>query len=221
MKEFRRRSDGRVMSDKDFRNSFPDASFPAVLGQTELDSLGFDPVLEHPAPTPPRGYYVERDGATQDVIFGNWIYNWKVTKLPDSAIATNLASDQTVMWDRIQVERDRREAGGVKVGEYWFHTDTPSMLKYLAMMAAGAALPSNINWKTMGGVKVPMTPELIMQVYMTCMAVNNQIFEAGEAHKAAMLAAEDPLKYNYETPGSWPLIYGETPPVVPPAVYPA
>ena len=116
-------------------------------------------------------------------------------------------------WEAIKAERSRRKAGGVKVGEYWFHTDDASRIQYgiLDGKATRAALPVNAvlqpEWKTMAGVKTPMTVALLRQVLDAGIASEAAVFDAAETHKAAMEAAADPAAYDFS--GGWPKVFGE------------
>lgn len=116
-------------------------------------------------------------------------------------------SDKTklYMWRQIQVERDRRKANGVKVGENWFHSDDSSRIQQIALVIFGSNLPSNIMWKTLNGVFVEMTPTLAVQIFQASAAQDIAIFTVAEQHKAAMLASQNPLEYDFS--GGWPETY--------------
>lgn len=111
------------------------------------------------------------------------------------------------MWKKIQAERDRRKAGGVKVGTDWFHSDDPSRIQQLGLVMMGANMPNNIMWKTMTGSFVQMTPTLAAQIFQATAANDMNIFAVAEQKRAAMLASTDPATYDYLS--GWPLIYGE------------
>jgi len=54
----------------------PNTSLPRVWTSSICDSLGIDPVLEAPAPTPSGEYKsVSRNGVVQDAL-GNWVFAW-------------------------------------------------------------------------------------------------------------------------------------------------
>ncbi len=115
---------------------------------------------------------------------------------------------QEVMWELIKSERDRRrEFGGYKVGNDWFHSDDISRIQQLGLVMLGANMPPNIMWKTMGGSFVPMTPSLAQQIFQAAMVSDSTIFQIAEQKKAAMLAMPDPENYNYLS--GWPLCFGE------------
>ena len=98
-------------------------------------------------------------------------------------------------WSGIKAERDRRKAGGVKVGAKWFHSDD------------GSRIQANLQWKTMDGSFIAMTQTLASQVFQAVAASDQAIFTVAEQHKAAMEASADPASYDYS--GGWPKIYGE------------
>lgn len=112
------------------------------------------------------------------------------------------------MWENIKIERDRRKnTGGYKVGNYWFHSDTTSRIQQVALVMLGANMPNNILWKTMSGAFVPMTPTLAAQIFQAAMVSDTIIFATAEQKKTEMMASSDPANYDYLT--GWPNIYGE------------
>ena len=111
------------------------------------------------------------------------------------------------MWDAIKAERDRRKAGGVKVGAKWFHSDDGSRIQQMGLVMMGAGIPANLQWKTMDGSFITMTQTLASQVFQAVAASDQAIFTAAETHRVAMEASADPASYDYS--GGWPKIYGE------------
>lgn len=109
-------------------------------------------------------------------------------------------------WEAIKAERDRRKAGGVKVGEHWFHSDDPSRIQQLGLVMFGTAVPP-VPWKTMSGAFVPMTQELANQIFQAVAAADQAAFAVAEQHRAAMLVSADPAAYDFSA--GWPAIYGE------------
>lgn len=110
-------------------------------------------------------------------------------------------------WHGIKAERDRRKAGGVKVGAKWFHSDDGSRIQQMGLVMMGAAVPANLQWKTMDGSFIAMTQTLASQVFQAVAASDQTIFAAAEMHKAAMEASADPASYDYSS--GWPKVYGE------------
>jgi hypothetical protein len=73
----------------------------------------------------------------------------------------------------------------------------------------GANLPP-IQWKTMDGTFITMTPAIAAEIFQTTAAKDVAIFTVAEQHKALMLASADPSNYDYMSGSpAWPPIYGE------------
>ena len=73
MSEYRNRTTGAVTTQGEIRRSMPNTSLPRVWTSSICDSLGIDPVLAAPAPTPSGEYKsVGRSGVVQDAN-GNWV----------------------------------------------------------------------------------------------------------------------------------------------------
>ena len=111
------------------------------------------------------------------------------------------------IWPRIKAERDRRKAGGVKVGAKWFHSDDGSRIQQIGLVMMGASIPAGLQWKTMDGSFVTMTQALATSVFGAVAASDQAIFAAAETHRVAMEASADPAAYDYS--GGWQKIYGE------------
>ena len=90
MTEYRKQSDGTVVVGKaTFKNLFPNTSFPSVLDEALVNSLGYDWVYDgaQPSATPPY-QSVARDGVEQ--VSGRWQTKFKVvTADSDSQTAIN------------------------------------------------------------------------------------------------------------------------------------
>lgn len=138
-------------------------------------------------------------GDTLDVV------NGRVVVIPKPA-ATK-AELQAAAWDRIKADRDRRKAGGVKVGAKWFHSDDGSRIQQMGLVMMGAGIPANLQWKTMDGSFITMTQALATSVFGAVVANDQAIFAAAERHRVAMEASADPAVYDYST--DWPAIFGE------------
>lgn len=117
-----------------------------------------------------------------------------------------------VVWRQIQAERDRRKYNGVKVGGNWFHTDDPSRIQQIGLVMMGQSLPP-IQWKTLGGNFVIMTPTLAMQIFQATAQQDVTLFAIAEQHRAQMNQLQFPNLYDFST--GWPETYSpsNTPPV--------
>lgn len=110
------------------------------------------------------------------------------------------------VWEKIKSLRDSRKAGGVQVAGNWFHSDELSRTQQLGLVIMGESLPP-IQWKTMGGNFVIMTPTLALGIFQAVATHDTNTFANAEIHRAAMQASSDPFAYDYTT--GWPPIYGE------------
>lgn len=123
------------------------------------------------------------------------------------APAMNATVAKAAKWDAVKAERDRRtQAGGYKAGGKWFHSDQFSRGQQLGLVLLGANIPANLQWKTMDGSFVAMTPVLAQQVLGAAAASDQAIFAAAEIHKAAMEASPSPADYDFSA--GWPLVFG-------------
>ncbi len=116
-----------------------------------------------------------------------------------------LAERQAAAWSRIQERRDATKGGGVHVFGKWFHSDDPSRIQQLGLVMMGAAMPAGIEWKTMDGSFIEMTPALASQIFAAVAALDLAAFAAAEVHKAAMLASADPEAYDFSA--GWPEVF--------------
>lgn len=82
--------------------------------------------------------------------------------------------------------------GGFKVNDKWFHSDTFSRSQQLGLTIVGSNLPNNIDWKTMDGTKIRLTPPIVQQLFMSAMAQDNTTFAAAEALIAAVQSSSNP-----------------------------
>lgn len=105
-------------------------------------------------------------------------------------------------WDAIKAKREQVKAGGVKVGDKWFHTDDASRIQHMALNMMGAAIPANLQWKTMDGSFVTMNQALAGQVFQAVAVLDMQAFAKAEEHRVAMEASNDPASYDFSA--GWP-----------------
>ena len=111
------------------------------------------------------------------------------------------AEQQDEMWERIKAKRYDNLRHGVyikSVGK-WFQTDDATRMQYLALAleSVTGGFKKPINWKTMDNSFLMLTPELLREIMQTMHDDEEADFINAEKHKAAMLKAENPLKYDY------------------------
>lgn len=136
---------------------------------------------------------------------------WARTDDGDAVAAAKLAAGRAVVWGAIKVHRDKlSEQGGylVTVGgvSKWFHSDSKSKTQQLGLLISGASVPP-VPWKTMDGSFVTMSQAWAAAIFAAAAAQDIAIFAAAETHRAAMMAADDPLAYDWRSTG-WPTVYG-------------
>lgn len=136
---------------------------------------------------------------------GDWVIAVTPTPTPDPLPTPEEIKAEK--WKGIKAERDRRKVGGVKVGAKWFHSDDASRIQQLALVMMGAGLPAGLQWKTMDGSFITMTPALAQQVFTGQAASDQAIFAVAEQHRVAMEASADPAAYDFST--GWPKVFGE------------
>ncbi len=108
-------------------------------------------------------------------------------------------------WREIQAQRDALTASGVTVGPYKFHSDTPSRIQQLGLVAMGVGILAGLQWKTISGAFVAMTPMLARQILQATVASDAAIFAAAEAHKAAAFALPTATQIDaYDISVGWP-----------------
>lgn len=123
-------------------------------------------------------------------------------------------------WGAIKVDRDRRKAGGFKVGMRWFHSDADSRIQHLVLkdkardlLAAGGAMTDNlailgqpVRWKTMDGSFANVTAQLAFDIVAAAGDLDARLYAVAETHRAAMEAAADPSAYDFSA--GWPETFG-------------
>lgn len=115
----------------------------------------------------------------------------------------NASIEQNVL--RIRAERDRRlQQGGFQVAGKWFHSDTFSRSQQIGLVLLGANVPAGLQWKTMDGSFVPMTPQLAQQIFSAAAAQDVATFAASEQAQAALRA--DPVAFSFSSI-AWPATF--------------
>ena len=124
--------------------------------------------------------------------------------------ASVLMLTQDALWVQIKDKRNLRKSSGVYVQGHWFHTNDTSRIQFLGLVMMGASIPTGIMWKTMTGAFVEMTPALASAIFTQISVHDTQTFGVAEAHYAAMLTAQDPEAYDFESPSCtppWPQVF--------------
>ena len=156
----------------------------------------------------------------------NWtnlrVVNGALVAVPGPTSEATLAANRAAALEAIKVHRTALKFSGVYVASVgkWFHSDAAESrvqlmgLKDLARdtLAAGGSMNSvlqklgqDVYWKTMDGSFVPMTCQLAFDVVAAVGDLDAMCHGVAEQHRAAMLAAPDPLAYDWRT--GWPAVY--------------
>lgn len=154
-------------------------------GQVIMPDKEGKPVLADPAPCPSSTWDGER---------------WHI----DPECAARLkAEQQAEVWERIKAKRYDNLRHGVyikSVGK-WFQTDDATRLQYLTLRTLpDEAFPLKEPWRTMDNTDLPpekCTKALFEEIVMQMVADEMADFHNAKRHRAAMLQAENPLKYDY------------------------
>lgn len=145
-------------------------------------------VIEIAEPTPPADYSDDLYYKTEQDAAPYVVY----TRKSDEQIAA-------VRWTKIKAKRDElTDNGGCLVAGKWFHSDTKSKQQQMALTMLGAAIPANLQWKTMDGTFATMTQTLAGQLFGAQIAREQAIFAHAEVLKADL---------NADINASWPARY--------------
>lgn len=88
-------------------------------------------------------------------------------------------------WSKIkQIRDDLTLNGGCYVADKWFHTDAFSKQQQMALAMLGANLPTGIQWKTMDGSFIELTPAIVNQLFLAQIAREQSLFAHAEVLKA-------------------------------------
>ena len=110
------------------------------------------------------------------------------------------AAEQEAVWTAIKNKRYNNLRGGIYVAsvQKWFQTDDGSRQQYTFMRTL-PELPEGMQWKTMDNSFVQMTKPLLDELSMILLTCEQADFANAERHRAAMMQAENPQDYDYNT----------------------
>jgi hypothetical protein len=118
---------------------------------------------------------------------------------------TNLRNQQ---WENIKAIRERKTLqGGYAVQGKWFHSDTFSRSQQLGLVLLGNSIPQGLQWKTMDGSFIEMTPALAQQVFQAAVMQDSALFNYAESLRAAVDASNDPMQIDINS--NWPSTFGD------------
>ena len=121
----------------------------------------------------------------------------------DATEAEILAARRSSVWEQIKTERDRRQrAQGYVAGGKRFHSDDSSRIQQLGLVMLGSNIPPDLQWKTMDGSFVTMTPALAQAVFAAAAISDIALFGFAEQLRAQANASSDPESIDITT--GWP-----------------
>ncbi|HRC95269.1 MAG TPA: DUF4376 domain-containing protein [Coprothermobacter proteolyticus] len=133
-------------------------------------------------------------------------YNQEIDDAPYLTTTPKSAEQiQSMLWGKIKQKRDSLQADGYKIAGKWYHSDEKSKIQQITLAMMGASLPAGIQWKTMDGSFVEMTPTLAQQIFAGAAAHEQSIFAKAEFHKNAVngLQSIESLE-SYDWNAGWP-----------------
>jgi hypothetical protein len=167
------------------------------------------------------------DGACIPLALGNRDYQeysaWlEAGNTPDPDPFFTLEAVRIAKWLEIKAQRDTRKAGGVKVGNYWYHSDADSRIQWLGIkdtardiLLAGGNMSSPVPivgqaliWKTMSGAFIQVTCQVAFDVVQATKGLDATLFASAEAKRAAINATQTPETIN--TSSGWNQTYEES-----------
>jgi len=152
----------------------PEASYVSPDG-TRYAKVPRELLTEIPDPTPPEDYSEETYYRTEQDDAPYVVY----TKKSDEQLAA-------IWWEKVKVQRDElTDNGGCLVDGKWFHTDPKSKQQQMALAMLGANIPADLQWKTMDGTFVLMTPLLAASLFAAQVHREQLIFVTAELAKVA------------------------------------
>lgn len=189
------------LSERDIREAFPNTSFADPFVPPD----GYAWVFPSPRPAHNAISQFVREIAPAQTN-GQWYEQYEVVELEPEAVEANLANARAVRWEQIKQTRDAKtQNGGYLAATKWFHSDTFSRTQQLGLVMMGPSIPEGLQWKTMDGSFVAMTPTLASQVFAAAAAQDAALFAHAEALKAQVDAAADPNAVDISA--GWPATF--------------
>lgn len=146
-------------------------------------------------------------------------YTWRAQEIQEAIDAGMVIEDHLSLAEikaqkesEIKAERNRRTVGGYFITsvQKWLHSDQFSRSQQLGLISLGANIPAGLQWKTMNGSFVTMTPALAQEILVTGAMSDQAIFAKAQvkiAEVEALKSATEVLEYSVNS--GWPLIFGE------------
>jgi hypothetical protein len=162
-------------------------------------------------------HYIEKGAGLHQAVqkAGHWLRQENGTWVSSNDAAVQAIIDaydplpeaKAAKWEAIKVERDKRKNAGFLVQGNRFHSDPDSRIQQLGLVMMGAGVPAGLQWKTIGGSFVTMTPALAQSIFTATAQADSAIFAAAETHRATVDAMTDLAAIvGYDFSGGWPSV---------------
>ncbi len=208
-------------SEQDIREALPNTSFSIPF----VPPAEYAYVFPYPRPTFDPLIRVAREIAPELTVAGTWEQRWTVAprfvEYTDeagvthtvaaqeaAAIAADLSLKRSTAIGRVKALRDlKTENGGYLAGGKWFHSDLVSRTQQIGLILMGANIPAGLQWKTLDGSFITMTPTLAGQVLAAAGGQDAALFAHAETLIGQINAAADPT--TVDVSAGWPTTFGD------------
>lgn len=140
----------------------------------------------------------------------SWVYKPNVQILPTLSAEHSETRDEILArkWLEIKSYRDKlTQQGGYKAQGKWFHSDTFSRSQQLGLVIMGNNIPAGLQWKTMDGSFIEMTPALAQAVFQAAALQDNLVFFYAEQLNQQVHSSDKPASIDISQ--GWPETYQE------------
>lgn len=165
------------------------------MSDPELKALGWLPYININNTAPE-----EFTGDTVRVITEDSVTDTTSGRSPTTDEFTQIKAQ---IWEAIKITRDTKKSNdGYQVGDKRYHSDDSSRIQQIGLVIMGNNIPNGLQWKTMDGTFIAMTPTLAQQIFGAAAAKDMALFTKAETLKAQVNAAADPR--NIDIVSGWP-----------------
>lgn len=183
------RSDGRVVTEREYRDMYPNTIFPQVLVPEDADAI-----LQMPKPSPDSWQYVVEAAPVQDAL-GNWVQNWQLVEYTAEAYAGMLNAAKLNKLSQINSWREQANKttfthqGKVIQCDPLSRGDIDATANHVALFGT---FPPNFpgGWKAMDNTIIYLpTIASFKDMYASMTAQGTTNFNRSQQLKAAVSAA--------------------------------
>lgn len=179
----------------------PNVSFPSSPTESDINAFGcYSVEPTEPPQLNPYTHNLSED--TPELVDGTWKQVWVVSEKTPEEITILKAK---LISELLAIRDQKTQTGGFPASGKWFHSDTFSRTQQLGLMMMGQNMPSGIQWKTMDGTFVTMTPALAAEIFASAANQDSAIFAHAETIRSQILASSDISTIDIQI--GWPATY--------------